>query len=91
MKSIFAHIPTSHISEVELPGYVLATKLRSGNQITVIVDSIDEQGNEDTYMCKVTVSQPIIAANGESINLFCNIKSDGPISIPIDCYILRYK
>jgi hypothetical protein len=91
MKSILARIPASHISDIELPGCVLATKLRPGNQITVIVDSIDEQGNEDTYMSKVTISQPIISADGKSINLFCNIKSDKPINIPFDCYVLRYK
>ena len=91
MKSILAHIPASHISQIDLPGYVSATKLRTGNQITVIVDSTDDLGNIDTYMSRVTISQPVTAVDGQFINLFCNIKSDKPISIPIDCFVLRYK
>lgn len=91
MKSILAHIPASYISDTNLPGYVLATKLRSGNQITIIVDSTDDQDNIDTYMSRVTISQPVLSDDGQFINLFCNIKSDKPISISVNCYVLRYK
>jgi hypothetical protein len=73
----------SGIYNTQQPNTVLATELKSGMRVTLIVKAEDG----DSFSCGATISQTFHSTDGKFIRVYCNIKTDDTLIVPITDYV----
>lgn len=73
----------SGIYNTKQPSTVLATELKSGMRVTLIVEAEDG----DSFSCGATISQTFPSTDGKFIRVYCNIKTDDTLIVPTTNYV----